>query len=113
MIGREGGPRPGSISQSWQTSSRSQFISLLIRYCSRPTDKPKRVEISIMSGNKKRRDGSASSAMNDAPQIGEVGYEFRKLFNEGWFQGKVVKIRPGAAGGRDRRVVYSVSTNDQ
>ena len=64
-----------------------------------------------MGGNKKRRHG-ASCAVNDAPQIGEVGYEFRKLFNEGWFKGKVVKIRPGAAGGRDRRVVYSVSTND-
>lgn len=67
-----------------------------------------------MGGNKKRRHGGASIAVNDAPQmqIGEVGYEFRKLFNQGWFQGKVVKIRPGAAGGRDRRVVYSVSTND-
>mmetsp|Transcript_14316 Transcript_14316/g.31390 ORF Transcript_14316/g.31390 Transcript_14316/m.31390 type:complete len:1414 (-) Transcript_14316:695-4936(-) len=62
-----------------------------------------------MGGNKKRRHGGASIAVNDAPQmqIGEVGYEFRKLFNQGWFQGKVVKIRPGAAGGRDRRVVYS------
>jgi len=38
--------------------------------------------------------------------IGEVGYEFRKQFDEGWFTGKVVKIRPGAAHGKDRRCLY-------
>ena len=28
--------------------------------------------------------------------IGDIGYEFRKKFNVGWFTGRVVKIRPGA-----------------
>ena len=29
-------------------------------------------------------------------KIGDVGYTFRKQFNEGWFVGRVVKIRLGA-----------------
>jgi hypothetical protein len=29
-------------------------------------------------------------------RIGDVGYTFRKRFDEGWFTGEVVKIRPGA-----------------
>ena len=28
------------------------------------------------------------------PALGEVGYEFRKEFNTGWYTGKVVEIRP-------------------
>eukprot|EP00985_Skeletonema_marinoi_P012219 scaffold5861_cov127-Skeletonema_marinoi.AAC.1 len=38
--------------------------------------------------------------------LGDVGYTFRKKFNEGWFTGKVVKIRPGAAHDKDRRCLY-------
>jgi len=38
--------------------------------------------------------------------VGDVGYTFRKKFNEGWFTGKVVKIRPGAAHDKDRRCLY-------
>jgi hypothetical protein len=62
--------------------------------------------------------------------VGSVGYKFRKLFNDGWFDGEVVEIRPLASefdlslhfyslavplthtlflseNGKDRRVVYS------
>ena len=28
--------------------------------------------------------------------IGQVGYTFRKQFEDGWYWGEVVKIRPGA-----------------
>ena len=28
------------------------------------------------------------------PKLGEVGYEFRKKFDSGWYTGKVVEIRP-------------------
>ena len=27
-------------------------------------------------------------------QMGDVGYKFRKLFDAGWFEGKVIEIRP-------------------
>lgn len=39
--------------------------------------------------------------------IGEVGYTFRKQFDDGWYTGEVVKIRPGAARGKDRRCRYN------
>ena len=39
--------------------------------------------------------------------IGDAGYQFRKLFDTGWFCGTVTEIRLGADGGKDRRVVYS------
>ena len=29
--------------------------------------------------------------------VGDVGYEFRKRFDAGWFSGRVVEIRPGAS----------------
>ena len=32
----------------------------------------------------------------EKPKIGDVGYIFQKYFNEGWFTGTVVEIRPGA-----------------
>ena len=39
--------------------------------------------------------------------ITSVGYSFEKRFKgHGWFKGKVVEIRPGAAGGKDRRCEY-------
>jgi hypothetical protein len=38
--------------------------------------------------------------------VGDVGYRFRKEFDSGWFNGKVVKILPHAVGGQDRRCVY-------
>jgi len=28
------------------------------------------------------------------PELGDVGYEFRKEFNTGWYTGKVVETRP-------------------
>ncbi|KAL7535599.1 hypothetical protein ACHAXR_006598 [Thalassiosira sp. AJA248-18] len=39
--------------------------------------------------------------------IGEVGYTFRKQFDDGWYTGEVVKIRPGATRGKDRRCRYT------
>jgi len=38
--------------------------------------------------------------------IGDVGYQFRKEFDSGWFNGKVVEILPHALSGWDRRCVY-------
>ena len=43
----------------------------------------------------------------DVPAVGEVGYIFHKHFpGHGWFEGKVIVIRPGAKGGKDRRCQY-------
>mmetsp|Transcript_8812 Transcript_8812/g.14399 ORF Transcript_8812/g.14399 Transcript_8812/m.14399 type:complete len:247 (+) Transcript_8812:310-1050(+) len=40
-------------------------------------------------------------------ELGDVGYEFRKKFDSGWYTGKVKEIRPLAANGYNRRCVYS------
>ncbi|KAL7543787.1 hypothetical protein ACHAXR_013379 [Thalassiosira sp. AJA248-18] len=40
-------------------------------------------------------------------KLGDVGYEFRKKFDSGWYTGKVTEIRPLAANGYDRRCIYS------
>jgi hypothetical protein len=40
--------------------------------------------------------------------IGDFGYQFRKEFDSGWFNGKVVKNLPRALSGWDRRCVYEV-----
>lgn len=52
-------------------------------------------------------DNGGDKAKKDVP-VGNVGFRFTKHFpNHGWFEGEVVALRPGAKGGRDRRVVYS------
>lgn len=52
-------------------------------------------------------DADAAAAVYAPAKIGDVGYEFRKQFDAGWFTGKVTEIRPGAANGYDRRCVFS------
>ena len=48
-----------------------------------------------------------NSSMSVVNKVGDVGYEFNKLFEDGeLYTGFVIKIREGAAGGRDRRCVY-------
>lgn len=37
---------------------------------------------------------SSSLLTNTVKKLGEVGYEFRKEFDSGWYTGKVVEIRP-------------------
>jgi hypothetical protein len=49
---------------------------------------------------------STIQATNPKINVGDVGYQFRKEFDSGWFYGTVVEIRPHAVGGRDRRCVY-------
>ena len=47
------------------------------------------------------------SSMSIVNNVGDVGYEFNKLFEDGnSYAGFVTDIRRGAAGGRDRRCVY-------
>jgi hypothetical protein len=76
-----------------------------------------------MEAWKKREDGvvqSTSSKSNDAVtknynnedsnnvEIGDVGYEFRKEFDSGWYTGKVTEILLTVVGNtRDRRCVYN------
>lgn len=50
---------------------------------------------------------SKSTASSNDAALGEVGYEFQKKFDSGWYTGKVTEIRPLAAGGYDRRCVYA------
>lgn len=39
---------------------------------------------------------SSFSASSVIVNVGDVGYKFRKQFDDGWYEGVVVKIRPGA-----------------
>ena len=50
----------------------------------------------------KNKSGKKSSIIN----VGDVGYTFRKQFADGWYTGKVVKIRPGA--GEYEKFLHSV-----
>jgi hypothetical protein len=45
-------------------------------------------------------------ATNPKINIGDVGYQFLKEFDSGWYNGKVVEILSHALGGWDRRCVY-------
>ena len=40
-------------------------------------------------------------------KLGDVGYEFRKKFDAGWFAGKVTAILPNAPNEYDRWCVYT------
>ena len=48
-----------------------------------------------------------NSSMSIVNKVGDVGYEFSKLFDDGkLYAGFVAEIRSGAVGGKDRRCVY-------
>ena len=51
---------------------------------------------------------STSSLPATIPKInvGDVGYQFLKEFDFGWYNGTVVEILPHALSGWDRRCVY-------
>ena len=55
------------------------------------------------------RNGSEEVDDESCPtaSIGEVGYVFRKQFDDGWYYGEVVKIRSGTAKGKDRQCRYT------
>jgi len=44
---------------------------------------------------------------NNNIEIGDVGYEFQKQFDAGWFTGKVTQIVPTVGNEKDRRCVYN------
>ena len=46
-------------------------------------------------------------------KIGDVGYTFRKKFDEGWFEGTVAKIRKGAGELKSCTAVGLMSTADR
>ena len=54
-----------------------------------------------------KRSCAQSNHSHEHAATGDVGYQFRELFDTGWFCGTVTEIRLGADGGKDRRVVYS------
>ena len=49
---------------------------------------------------------STQQATNPKINIGDVGYQFLKEFDSGWYNGTVVEILPDAIGGWDRRCIY-------
>jgi len=49
----------------------------------------------------------ATLEVENPVEFGRVGYRFRKQFNEGWYDGIVVKVLKRGANGKDRRVHYS------
>lgn len=81
------GVKPDFIAPSWsKSSSRSQRGTFA----------------AIVKSESKRKRGRSRKQVS----IGDVGYTFRKRFHEGWFTGKVVRIRLGAANDKDRRCHY-------
>ena len=53
---------------------------------------------------KKRQEKRSTPSATIA--VGDIGYKFRKKFDDGWYSGEVIEIRPGAAKGKDRRCLY-------
>ena len=54
-----------------------------------------------------KNDNQNSTNSNDNNiEIGDVGYQFQKQFDAGWFTGKVTEIIP-VGNGKDRRCVYN------
>ena len=49
---------------------------------------------------------STQQATNPKIKIGDVGYQFLKEFDSGWYNGTVVEILPDAIGGWARRCIY-------
>lgn len=56
--------------------------------------------------NNNNQDDSNNSNNDKNIEIGDVGYEFQKLFDAGWFTGKVTEIIPNG-NSKDRRCVYN------
>ena len=52
------------------------------------------------------RNKNTQQATNPKMNIGDVGYQFLKEFDSGWYKGTVVEILPHAVGGWDCRCVY-------
>lgn len=57
-------------------------------------------------GKKNNNNQDSNNSNNDNIEIGDVGYEFQKLFDAGWFTGKVTEIIP-VGNSKDRRCVYN------
>lgn len=65
-------------------------------YAKELVDRFAELENGITAKDKQITDSKESSdkLVDAKPALGEVGYEFRKEFNTGWYTGKVVEIRP-------------------
>jgi len=69
------------------------------------------VSSSILSNNddatSSNRNNNQDSTNNNNIEIGDVGYEFQKQFDAGWYTGKVTQIVPVGNNEKDRRCVYN------
>mmetsp|Transcript_23318 Transcript_23318/g.35738 ORF Transcript_23318/g.35738 Transcript_23318/m.35738 type:complete len:377 (+) Transcript_23318:121-1251(+) len=58
------------------------------------------------SSNHNNNQDSTNNNINNNIEIGDVGYEFQKQFDAGWYTGKVTQIIP-VGNEKDRRCVYN------
>jgi len=58
------------------------------------------------SNHNNQDDSTNNNSNNNNIEIGDVGYEFQKQFDAGWFTGKVTQIVP-VGNEKDRRCVYN------
>ena len=54
----------------------------------------------------KKKAVTRKAAKAKKPAVGDIGYKFRKQFDDGWYSGEVIELRPGAAKGKNRRCLY-------
>jgi hypothetical protein len=102
MNNKKNGAPIGVITEETELVAEAPAPALSAPLAPAPAPAPVATSTSVNTGEK-------SEPITDAMgvPITSVGYSFEKHFNgHGWFKGKVVKIRPGAMGGKDRRCEY-------
>ena len=67
---------------------------------------PKRKAATKKAAETKKKAVTRKAAKAKKPAVGDIGYKFRKKFDDGWYSGEVTELRPGAAKGKDRRCLY-------
>lgn len=91
-----------------QSGKEGHFVKLLFNYCPKDAVGHRALAVAILQrtvdwevsslttkateSKDKERKGQSPAGV----QLGDVGYEFRKKFNSGWYSGKVVEVRPMA-----------------
>ena len=52
----------------------------------------KTLSLDVPSKKKKKQEEKSPPVV----RVGDIGYKFRKQFDDGWYSGEVIEIRPGA-----------------
>ena len=66
----------------------------------------KKKAVTRKAAKAKKKAVTRKAAKAKKPAVGDIGYKFRKQFDDRWYSGEVIELRPGAAKGKDRRCIY-------